>query len=204
MGFLDPYLRSAKDQPSNNLCRFAYVFVFFKISSFFSILVIPPWLKLILMKPVNCFFFSSFKSSTIFSCFSINLPRNVMKYPHSMPSDSNLSVCRQKQTADGYKHPSAVCRPRNVYSFPNTGGDAVSGGTHSPAPIAYAVGKAGRSCTLMDKIVKHYIDHDITKCQVFFPRIFSTNKRGCFINYRNSSRLTAITAMPAMSPYTAR
>jgi len=31
-----------------------------------------------------------------------------------------------------------------TFSFPNMGGDAVSGGTHSPVPIAKAVGIAGR------------------------------------------------------------
>jgi hypothetical protein len=48
------------------------------------------------------------------------------------------------ETADGDKHPSAV-ENRNVYSFPNTGGDAVSGGAHCPRPIADAVGETGRS-----------------------------------------------------------
>ena len=38
--------------------------------------------------------------------------------------------------------------PRNVYPFPNTGGDAVSGGTHSPIPLASAVGSTGRSNSL--------------------------------------------------------
>jgi hypothetical protein len=41
----------------------------------------------------------------------------------------------------------------------------------------------------MDKIVKHYIDHDITKCQVFFLRIFLPAKvsyrlRGTVDNHR--------------------
>ncbi len=45
---------------------------------------------------------------------------------------------------DGEQHPSAFI-DRSVYSFPNTGGDAVSSGAHSPVPIAQALGNSGRS-----------------------------------------------------------
>lgn len=51
------HFRSAKDQSSKHagLSGF-YGLIFLSISSFFSILVMPPWLKLILMKPVKSFF----------------------------------------------------------------------------------------------------------------------------------------------------
>jgi len=51
-------------------------------------------------------------------------------------------------TADGDKHPPAA-ESRNAYSFPNMGGDAVSGGAQCPLPIARAVGKTGRSWYVM-------------------------------------------------------
>ena len=50
--------------------------------------------------------------------------------------------------ADGHKHPPAS-GTRSVYSFPNRGGDAVSGDTHSPVPLANALGTTGRRHCLM-------------------------------------------------------
>lgn len=68
--------------------------------------------------------------------------------PIASPSCPAIFRRLEKNKADGYKHPPARSN-RSVYSFPNTGGGAVSGGAHSPVPIAKALGKTGRSSSLL-------------------------------------------------------
>jgi len=70
----------------------------------------------------------------IFSSFSIDPSHNnVMDF--SCPPETEQYYRQTIEKADGYKHPPAF-ETRNVYSFPNMGGDAVSRGTHCPIPIA--------------------------------------------------------------------
>lgn len=80
-----------------------------------------------------------------------------------------LPAARKK--ADGYKHPPAF-EDLRVYSFPSAGGDAVSGGAHSPVPIAKALGNAGRSRLLLI-ILYHYIN----KCRTDVKRKYAAREQ---------------------------
>lgn len=74
--------------------------------------------------------------------------------PHWQPQGLRLRPDMNK--ADGVGHPSALLN-RSVHSFPNMGGDAVSGITHSPTPVVSTVGKAGRRKNRFTRLLYHFI-----------------------------------------------